>query len=76
MYEVIIVGGGPAGLSAAFVPGRCRRRVLLTWSARVTLCTNSAVPSRSQREQLAAHHIATRSEALQSRDGLALSAEG
>src|SRR5687767_12160591 len=27
--EVIIVGGGPAGLSCALVLGRCRRKVLL-----------------------------------------------
>ena len=28
-WDTIIVGGGPAGLSAALVLGRCRRKVLL-----------------------------------------------
>jgi flavin-dependent dehydrogenase len=29
MFDVIIMGGGPAGSSAAQMLGRCRRRVLI-----------------------------------------------
>lgn len=48
-YDVIIVGGGPAGLSAALTLGRARRRVLLA----------AAGPARNAPAE-AAHNIFTR----------------
>ena len=34
MFDAIIVGGGPAGLSAALILGRCLRKVLICDSGR------------------------------------------
>lgn len=42
-YDAIIVGGGPAGLSAALILGRCRRRVLLCDAGRPRNAASRAV---------------------------------
>ena len=50
MFDLIIVGGGPAGLSAALILGRCRRRVLLCDAGRPRNGASRAVHNFLTRE--------------------------
>jgi thioredoxin reductase len=73
MFEAVIIGGGPAGLSAALVLGRCRRRVLLCDSGEYRnapshglhayLTRDGIVPAdlrRLGREEIARYGVETR----------------
>ena len=50
MYDVIIVGAGPAGLSAGLILGRCRRSVLICDSGRPRNAASTAVHGYLTRE--------------------------
>ena len=73
MFDVIVIGGGPAGLSAALVLGRCRRSVLIcdagnprnaSASALHGYLTRDGVPPkellRLGREELAPYNVELR----------------
>ena len=53
MYDAIIVGGGPAGLSAALTLGRCRRRVLLCDNGRQRNLASAAMHGFLTRDGIA-----------------------
>jgi thioredoxin reductase len=53
MFDVIIVGAGPAGLSAALMLGRCRRRVLVCDTGRPRNAASHALHGYLTRDGLA-----------------------
>jgi thioredoxin reductase len=56
-YDVIIVGGGPAGLSAALVLGHCRRRVLVCDAGHPRNAVSHAVSNFLTREGTPPHEL-------------------
>jgi thioredoxin reductase len=83
VYDVLIVGGGPAGLNAALVLGRCRRRVLLVDKGEPRNAPSRGVNGYLTRDGCEPHDLRrigreelTRYDGVEVRDGEVVRAEG
>ena len=73
MYDVIIVGAGPAGLSAALMLGRCRRRVLVCDTGKPRNAAARSIHGFLTRDGIApADFLATAREQLRQYDSVEL----
>lgn len=57
MYEVIVVGAGPAGLSAALILGRCRRHVLVCETGEYRNDASHAMHGFLSRDGISPHEL-------------------